>query len=159
MWNLEYWALESWILLKETRIPLRIAIQNPRSTDKDWNEVLVIRVHGVESRTYECLGFPYKGRNDGKRFSITSLPSQSCFFFLWNSPAETLTLLLLLTPRQPPLCWLWVQELTGLTLPSPKWNLNSDEKQFSITILPSQSCFSFSFSNSPAETLTWPLLF
>ena len=43
MWNLEYWALESGILLKETRIQLRIAIQNPSSTDKYWNEVLVIR--------------------------------------------------------------------------------------------------------------------
>ena len=76
----------------------------------------------------------------------------SPFFFLWNSPAETLALPLLFTPRQPPLCHGRVQKLTGLTLQSPKWNLNSDEKQFSITILRSQS-------NSPAETLTWPLLF
>lgn len=34
----------------------------------------------MEFRIYECLGFPYKGRNDGKRFSLTILPSQSFFF-------------------------------------------------------------------------------
>ena len=34
-----YWSLESRIQLKESGIPLTIAIQNPSSTDKDWNSV------------------------------------------------------------------------------------------------------------------------
>ena len=39
LWNLEPWALESGIQLKESGIPLTIRIQNPNSTDKDWNPV------------------------------------------------------------------------------------------------------------------------
>ena len=39
LWNPESWALESRIQLKESGIPLRIGIQNPDSTDKDWNQV------------------------------------------------------------------------------------------------------------------------
>ena len=39
MWNLESWALESEIQLKETGIPRTIGIQNPSSTVKDWNPV------------------------------------------------------------------------------------------------------------------------
>ena len=39
VWNLESWAFESGIQLKESRIPLTIEIQNPSSTDKDWNPV------------------------------------------------------------------------------------------------------------------------
>ena len=35
--NLESLALEFGIQLKESGIPLRIGIQNPSSTDKDWN--------------------------------------------------------------------------------------------------------------------------
>ena len=153
MWNLEYWALESGILLKETRIQLRIAIQNPSSTNKYWNEVLVIRNprRGIQNLWMSWI--PLQGAKRWKTI-LTDNSSFSVlfFFFLWNSPAETLTLPLLFTTRQPSLCCGRVQELTGLTLQSPKWNLNSDEKQFSIKILRPQS-------NSPAETLTWPLLF
>ena len=39
LWNLESWAFESGIQLKESRIPLTTEIQNPSSTDKDWNPV------------------------------------------------------------------------------------------------------------------------
>ena len=42
-WNLESWALESGIQLKESGILLTIRIQNPSSTDKDWNQVPGIR--------------------------------------------------------------------------------------------------------------------
>ena len=41
--NPESWALESGIQLKESRIPLTIEIQNPSSTDKNWNPVPGIR--------------------------------------------------------------------------------------------------------------------
>ena len=43
MWNPESWALESGIQLKESGIPLAIGIQNPSSTEKDWNPVPRIR--------------------------------------------------------------------------------------------------------------------
>ena len=39
MLNLESWAVESGMQLKESGIPLTIAIQNQSSTDKDWNPV------------------------------------------------------------------------------------------------------------------------
>jgi len=35
LWNTEYWALDSGIQLKETRITLMIAIRNPNSTNKE----------------------------------------------------------------------------------------------------------------------------
>ena len=43
MWNPESWALESVIQLKESGILFAIGIQNPSSTDKDWNPVPRIR--------------------------------------------------------------------------------------------------------------------
>ena len=36
LWNMESWALESGIHLKESGIPRTIGIQNPSSTDKHW---------------------------------------------------------------------------------------------------------------------------
>ena len=45
-WNPEPWALESGIQLKQSGIPLTIGIQNPSSTDKDWNPVPSIRNPG-----------------------------------------------------------------------------------------------------------------
>ena len=39
LWNPEPWALESGIQLKESEILQRNGIQNPSSTDKDWNQV------------------------------------------------------------------------------------------------------------------------
>ena len=61
LWNLEPWALESGIQLKESGIPLTIRIQNPNSTDKD----LESGNNGVKSRIQEGLGFPYIGRGYG----------------------------------------------------------------------------------------------
>ena len=43
LWNGESCSLESGIQLKESGIPLTIGIQNPSSTDKDWNSVPRIR--------------------------------------------------------------------------------------------------------------------
>ena len=39
LWNPESRVLESGIQLMESGIPLTIGIQNPSSTDKDWNPV------------------------------------------------------------------------------------------------------------------------
>ena len=41
-------------------------IQNPSSTDKDWNpEPGTVGIHGVESRIrQDCPGFLYMGRKD-----------------------------------------------------------------------------------------------
>ena len=57
LWNPEYscrnpksWALESGIQPKESEIPLTIEIQNPSSTDKNWNPVILeseIQIHSV----------------------------------------------------------------------------------------------------------------
>ena len=43
LWNPESWAMESGIHLKESGILLRIGIQNPSFTDKDWNQEPEIR--------------------------------------------------------------------------------------------------------------------
>ena len=43
LWNLESWASESRIHFKESGFPLMIGIQNPSSTEKDWNPVPGIR--------------------------------------------------------------------------------------------------------------------
>ena len=56
-WNREFWALQSGIQLKESGIPLKIAIRNPSSTDKESG------IHGVESRIQDFLTFRYIGRN------------------------------------------------------------------------------------------------
>ena len=56
-------VLESGIQLKESRIILTTGIQNPSSTDKDWNPVGGIRNRGVESIIQDCLGFSCNGRN------------------------------------------------------------------------------------------------
>ena len=49
-WNPKSWVLESGIQLKESGIPPMIGIQNPSSTDKDWNPVPGIRnpQHGIQ---------------------------------------------------------------------------------------------------------------
>ena len=73
LWNPESWALESGIQLKESRIPLTIEIQNPSSTDKNWNPVpgirnppcgiqnprlSRIRLHGVRTPSYCFKRYP-----------------------------------------------------------------------------------------------------
>ena len=48
---------ESWDL--ESKIPRKIEIQNPSSTDKDLEsstEYLELGIHGVESRIQDCIG-------------------------------------------------------------------------------------------------------
>ena len=53
LWSPEYWALESAKQLKESGIPLTIAIRNPSSTNKEsW-------IHGMEFRIQDCLEFRY----------------------------------------------------------------------------------------------------
>ena len=53
LWSPESWALESAKQLKESGIPLTIAIRNPSSTNKEsW-------IHGMEFRIQDCLEFRY----------------------------------------------------------------------------------------------------
>ena len=51
IWNLEFWALESWTQLKESRIPLTIENLNPFSCDKGCRiQLQESRINAVESR-------------------------------------------------------------------------------------------------------------
>ena len=51
IWNLEFWALESWTQLKESGIPLTIENRNPFSCDKECRiQLLETRINAVESR-------------------------------------------------------------------------------------------------------------
>ena len=51
IWNLEFWALESWTQLKESGIPLTIENRNPFSWDKECRiQLLETRINAVESR-------------------------------------------------------------------------------------------------------------
>ena len=51
IWNLEFWALESWTQLKESGIPLTIENQNPFSCDKGCRiQLQETRINAVESR-------------------------------------------------------------------------------------------------------------
>ena len=62
LWNLESWALESGIQLKESGILLRIGIQSKVPLEKTGIKRLESGIHGVESRNQDCLGFPYMRR-------------------------------------------------------------------------------------------------
>ena len=61
--NPKTWALESGIQPKESGIPLTIEIQNPSSTDKNWNPVSGIRNQQCEV----WKGRGRKGREEKKR--------------------------------------------------------------------------------------------
>ena len=51
IWNLEFWALESWTQLKESGIPLTTENQNPFFCDKGCRiQLLETRINAVESR-------------------------------------------------------------------------------------------------------------
>ena len=51
IWNLEFWALESWTQLKESGILLTIENQNPFSWDRECRiQLLETRINAVESR-------------------------------------------------------------------------------------------------------------
>ena len=64
LWNGESWTLESGIQLEEYRTALLIVIHIASSTDKDWNSVPRIWIHGVESRIQDCLEYSRTlGRN------------------------------------------------------------------------------------------------
>ena len=58
LWNPEH----TWEL-KESGIPITIKIRNPSSTDKETGfQYLESKIHGVESRIQNCLGFLSMGR-------------------------------------------------------------------------------------------------
>ena len=63
LWNPESWVLESGIQLKESEIPITIAIQNSTVLQKNtWIQYLESGIHSVESRIQDCAGlFPYMG--------------------------------------------------------------------------------------------------
>ena len=68
MWKAKSWALESRKQLKESGISVTIGIRNPSSTDYTNMELQnqEFRIHGVDSRIQDCLGFPYLGRGKPK---------------------------------------------------------------------------------------------
>ena len=56
LWNKEPWALESGIQLKQSGIPLTIAIRTPRSTGRGSGiQYLKSGIHGMESTIQDCL--------------------------------------------------------------------------------------------------------
>ena len=61
LWNLEPWALESGIQLKESGIPLTIGIQNPSCTDKDRNPVPVMWKQWCEIQNPRRAWIPLHG--------------------------------------------------------------------------------------------------
>ena len=68
----------SWLWNPE--FPQKVGIQNPSSTDKDWNPPLQSGIHSVESRIQDCPGFPYVGRQKDvglKRQRFVRTPLQS----------------------------------------------------------------------------------
>ena len=77
VWNPESWGLESGIQLKEFRMPLTTGIQNPSSTDKkSRTQYLECRIHGVESRIQDYLGFPYVVRTEPLKSYLHDCPLQ-----------------------------------------------------------------------------------
>ena len=88
MWNLEYWALESWILLKETRIQLRIAIriQVPLTN----TEVLVIRnaPHGIQNLWMSWI--PLQGAKRWKTILNYNSSFSVLFFFSFETHQQRL---------------------------------------------------------------------
>ena len=91
--NPESWTLKIEILnsAQESGNPLQIGIRNPRSSDKESGiQYLKSRIHGVESRIQDFLGFPFIGR---KIFVACLLPFHLKFqiwlvwiraWWLWN---------------------------------------------------------------------------
>ena len=67
LWNPESWTLESGIQLG---ILLRIGIENPSTTDKDWNQVAGIRNprHGIQNLRLSWL--PLHGAWQGGRVKV-----------------------------------------------------------------------------------------
>ena len=81
--NVESWALESRIQLKESGIPLMFGIWNPSFTDKESrNQYLESWIHGVESRIQDGLGFSYKGWYHYMRCKTLEKISYLCFVFI-----------------------------------------------------------------------------
>ena len=85
--NPESWTLKIEILnsAQESGNPLQIGIRNPRSSDKESGiQYLESRIHGVESRIQDFLGFPFIGR---KIFVACLLPFH-LKFQIWPIPIK-----------------------------------------------------------------------
>ena len=73
--NPESSALKSRTQPKESGIPLKVEIWNSIFTDKKSGIFFVkSRIHYVESRIQDCLGFPYTGQLPSERDQPTFLP-------------------------------------------------------------------------------------
>ena len=72
----ESWALESRIQLKVSGIPFTIGIQNPSSTDKDWNPVPGIRnpLHGIQNPRLSWIPWWGEFRSSSTRNQLNPPP-------------------------------------------------------------------------------------
>ena len=90
LWNPESWAVESGIHLKESGILLRIGIQNPSSTDKDWNQEPQIRNQRREIQNprlpWLALTWGLTAREAGSRHGTTTHKKLN----FYSKPAQTI---------------------------------------------------------------------
>ena len=69
--NPESWAWESELQLKESGIPPKFGVRNPSFTDKESGiQFMEPRIHSLESRIHDCLGFSYMGWLTFSKFGI-----------------------------------------------------------------------------------------
>ena len=85
LWNLESWALESGIHLKESGIPRTIEIQNPSSTDKHWFFTLKNGDFGAACQKAALFNWLL----DYNKWFFSYENAYICFFFLFRCQTMT----------------------------------------------------------------------
>ena len=89
LWNKEPWALESARQLKESRIPLTIAIRTPRSTGRGSGiHYLKSGIHGMESTIQDCLKISNIHSKSPSDFKMTPLIQDTSGMYPALQPAH-----------------------------------------------------------------------